>query len=82
MKYNPDICGKYLFLWPKDDVKAAPSRGAVADLKDIEAKIENLEITEEAETNEKEDGEITHECNDTVDKGEIICPFKPSLSDK
>merc|ERR1712129_279716 len=54
----------------KEDIIAAPppSRGAVADLKDIEAKVENLQLkddVEEAEANEKEDGEITHDCNDS-----------------
>ena len=58
----------------KEDIIAAPppSRGAVADLKDIEAKVENLQLkddVEEAETNEKEDGEITHDCNDSKDDG-------------
>merc|ERR1711971_398834 len=56
----------------KEDIIAAapPSRGAVADLKDIEAKVENLQLkddVEEAKTNEKEDGEITHDCNDSKD---------------
>ena len=58
----------------KEDIIAAPppSRGAVADLKDIEAKVENLQLkddVEEAETNEKEDGEITHDCNDSKNDG-------------
>jgi len=49
-----------------DAVAPPPSRGAIADLKDIEAKVETLQIKddkeEEAEVYEKEEGEITKDC--------------------
>jgi len=49
-----------------DTAAPPPSRGAVADLKDIEAKVQTLQIKddkkEEAEVYEKEEGEITRDC--------------------
>jgi len=53
-----------------DAIVPPPSRGAIADLKEIEAKVETLlikdEKEEEAEVNEKEEGEIT---TDFIDDG-------------
>jgi len=51
-----------------DNVAPPPSRGAVADLKDIEAKVETLQIKDDSEEEDKgygkEEGEITNDCND------------------
>jgi len=49
-----------------DTVAPPPSRGAVADLKDIEAKVESLQIKDDTEDDadevyEKEEGEITND---------------------
>lgn len=85
----------------KEDIIAAPppSRGAVADLKDIETKVENLQLkddVEEAEANEKEDGEITHDCNDSknddavddvpvtddINEKHKVCQLTPELKKK
>merc|ERR1712008_529451 len=65
----------------------------------IEAKVENLQLkddVEEAEANEKEDGEITHDCNDSknddavddvpvtddINEKHKVCQWTPELKKK